>query len=73
MVKPSRDDIKKEIEEGEKLVSGEGTLGSGAPDPEVDDDTDKAMEEVIGNQPKGTLAEEIEKDERGKRDIPPDK
>lgn len=53
-----RDDIKKKIEEEEKMSSGEGTLGSGSVDLEADDDVEEAKNQIIENQSQEEETEE---------------
>ena len=74
MVKPSRDDIKKQIEEEDKRVYGETTISGSMPDPESDDDIKDAVKDITGEEPKDgvpfSIAEEVKKDEAARRTKP---
>lgn len=54
---------------------GEGEMGGSATEPTADDDTKRAVEEAIGNEPvEGepfSIAEEVEKDEKARRGMTP--
>lgn len=67
MVKPSADDIKKEVEEQDDEVYGDESFGGHAADLESDDDVDKIREAYMGDKLKENeeldLASEIVADE----------
>lgn len=74
MVKPSADDIKKQVEEQDDEVYGEGSVVGHAPDPDSDDDIGKIREEFLGEELKSTeelnLASEIVADEKSRHTKP---
>ncbi len=63
MSKPNPQDIDEKVKKQNDEFYGEETVGGTEEGLERDDDTEEALEKVIGNKPQGTLAEEIDKDE----------
>lgn len=63
MPKPKPSEIDKEIKKQDEEVYGDTTVGGHQTDLEKDDDSEEALERVLGNKPEGTLAEEVNKDE----------
>ena len=66
MPKQSPLDLLAQLKKDEKSFDGAGTISSHAPDPDSDDDTAEALEDVIGNppKPKFNIGKEINKDEQ---------
>ncbi len=75
MPKPKPGDIDEEIKKEEEETYGETTVGGSEQGLETDDDTEKVVGDVIGNEPKEddkfSIAEEIENDEKDIAGIPP--
>jgi hypothetical protein len=82
MAKPTADEIKEKVKEQDEEVYGEGSLISGAPDPESDDDVEEMVGEIYGedaeeeidkNKDTFTMAEEIEEDEKERHGLSEEK
>lgn len=66
MAKQNPLDLLEQLKKDEKSFDGSGTISSHAPDPDSDDDTSEALEDVIGNPPKPrfNIGKEVNKDEQ---------
>ncbi|HEX6977438.1 MAG TPA: hypothetical protein VF185_03775 [Patescibacteria group bacterium] len=77
MPKLKPEEIDEKVKEQNDEVYGEETVGGSQQGLESDDDTEKAVADVTGNQPKENeefnIAEEIDKDEKDIAGIPPKK
>lgn len=70
MVRQKPDEVKKEVEEQVDSDYGEDLSSAPNPDKLAQKGADGAMEEFIGNKPKGTAAQEIDRDEKAIRSKP---
>lgn len=77
MPKPKPEEIDEKVKKQNDEFYGEETVGGSNQGLETDDDTEEAVEKVIGNKPGGNeefeIAEEVDKDEKDIAGIPPKK
>lgn len=70
MAKQKLKDVKEEVKKQDEEFYGDVSLGSGSPDPETDDDTEEALEKVVGGdidpEKPFSIADEVENDEKGR-------